>query len=371
VIISRYLTKEIIGSLFGVTLVLLMIFLSNRLVRILSYAAVGKIAPNILLQLMGFEIPYLLAMLLPLGLFLGIILAYGRMYADSEMRVLHACGMGVGRLMWITSFLTLCIAGLVLVLTLWVNPWLANHKEKLITQSLSTDNILSTLMPGRFQVSPDGKRILYVERISRDHHEADNVFIADQGAKGSVDPNKSWTVLSAGAGSQMLDPATQERFMVATDGYRYEGTPGQNDFKIIQFKKYAVRMPHIGPVTKRQEQEAIPSAVLWKDYQKPENASELQWRFSIPISVVLLSLFAIPLSQVPPRRGRYSQIAPAILIYIVYMNLLFVGRNWVEQKFLPASFGIWSIHLLVLVCALGLVMLHSGFRFKHLLRRAP
>ena len=89
-IISRYLLKEVLASLLAVTIVLLLIFLSNQLVRYLSYAASGKIAAHLVVQLMGFEIPYLLALLLPLGLYLGIILAFGRLYADSEMAVLNA-----------------------------------------------------------------------------------------------------------------------------------------------------------------------------------------------------------------------------------------------------------------------------------------
>ena len=368
-IISRYLTKEVFNTLLAVTFIILLIFLSNKLVRYLSYAAVGKVAPNIVLQLMGFEIPYLLALLLPLGLYLAILLAYGRLYADSELRVLHGCGLSVGRLIAITSMLALTITAIVVILTLWVNPWIATQKSKLIAYSLSTDNLLNNLMPGRFQVSPDGRRVFYVERISRNHKQANNIFIADQGKNPGPESYSSWTVVSAANGSHMKDHVTQDRFIVATDGYRYEGVPGQNDFKIIQFKKYAVRMPNTTMVSKRDEQEAISTAALWKNYQKPENASELQWRFSIPISALLLGLLAIPLSQVQPRHGRYSQLAPAILIYIVYMNMLFVARNWVEQKVLPISLGMWWVHGIVLVLVLAFVMIQSGWNIKNIRMR--
>ena len=66
--------------------------------------------------------------------------------------------------------------------------------------------------------------------------------------------------------------------------------------------------------------------------RNPAAAAELQWRFALPISVLMLALLAIPLSHVRPRQGRYSHILPAILIYIVYMNLLFIARNWVERN---------------------------------------
>ena len=360
-IISRYLTKEIAGALFGVTLVLLLVFLSNQLVRYLSYAASGKIAPNILLQLMGFAIPSLLALLLPLGLFLGIILAYGRMYADSEMRVLQACGLSISRLLAITSGIVVSVSVLVLVLMVWINPWIAHQKDKLIAQSLTTENILDTLTPGRFQVSMDGKRVVYVEKISRNHRQADNLFIADQSKLDPDQGNGTWVVVSAAQGAQQTDPVTQERFIVADNGYRYEGVPGQNAYKIIQFKRYAVATPRTLITTVRQQEEAMSTATLWKAYQNPNNASEIQWRFSIPLSVFMLALLAIPLSQVKPRQSKYSQLLPAILIYVVYMNLLFVGRNWLEQKMLPVWLGMWWVHLLFFAVAVVLIMAQAGW----------
>lgn len=367
-IIFRYLTKEVLNALLAVTFVLLLIFLSKELVRYLGYAASGKIGANILMQIMGLEIPYLLALLLPLGLYLGIILAYGRMYADSEMRVLHACGFSIKQLIAMTSVLTIVIAGIVSMLTFWVNPWIASHKDKIIAHSISTDNILQNVMAGRFQVSSDGKRVIYVERITRNHKQAQNIFIADQGAKHDDNTNV-WTVVSAAHGNQMTERETKDRFIVATEGYRYEGTPGQNDFKIIQFKKYAVRLPQMIMNSKRQQEEALPTLELWKNYHKPQNAAELQWRFSMPMLVILLGLIAIPLSQVQPRRGRYSQLIPGILIYVVYVNLLFIARNWMEQATLPFTMGMWWVHLVMLACGCGLIVLQSGFNFRHVRRR--
>lgn len=352
------------------TFFLLLIFLSNRLVQYLGYAAVGKLPANILMQLMGFEISYLLALLLPLGLYLGIIVAYGRLYADSELRVLHACGLSLGKLISLTSLLAFFVTLIVLILTLWVNPWIAAEKEKLIAHSLSLDNVLNNLLPGRFQVSSDGKRVLYVEHIDRKRGQAKNIFIADQGKQSADDNSSAWTVVSATSGTQTKDPITQDRFMVANDGYRYEGMPGQNDFKIIHFKKYAVRIPSMVVTTNRPSQDTITTAELWKDYQNPEKAAEFQWRMSIPISVLLLGLLAIPLSKIKPRHGRYSQVVPALLIYVVYINMLFVARTWVEQKYIPISLGIWGVHLIVLFFILLFVFIQSGRKIKKFVRRS-
>lgn len=358
-LISRYLTREVFATLIAVTLVLLLIFLSNQLVRYLSYAASGKIAASILLQLMGFSIPALLALLLPLGLYLGIILAYGRFYAENEMRVMQIGGFTTQHLFLVTGLFALGITIIVSVLMLWINPSIAEQRDQLIAKNSAMDAIFETLLPGRFQVSLDGRRVVYVEQIARNHKSAKNVFIAEQKPN-----NMGWAVLSAEQGSQYVDHATQDHFMVATEGNRYDGAPGQNQYKLIQFKKYAVRAPD-APINTKSQEEVLPTTLLWEKYQDPANAAELQWRLSIALSTFLLALMAIPLSHVKPRQGRFAPLFPAILIYVVYVNLLFVARHWVEQRLVPVSFGMWWTHALLLVLILFLI----GFAQREWLRK--
>jgi len=341
--------ETIFYSLLAVTFVLLLVFISQQLVRYLSYAASGKIAANILFQIIGFEIPNLLALLLPLGLFLGIILAYGRLYADNELRVLHACGLSMTQLMLITGCLAVFVTFVVSMLAFSINPMIAANKQKVLISG-SADNFLDTLMPGRFQVSSDGRRVVYVEKISRGRRkEANNVFIAEQEKNPTDEPGTSWVVLSAANGYQTIDKETGQPLVVADNGFRYEGIPGQNNYRIIKFEKYGIRTPSAPLNTHRQMQEAIPTQQLIKNYHDSENASELQWRIAIPLSALLLGLLAIPLSQVKPRQSRYAMLLPAILIYVAYMNLLFVGRNFIEQKMVSTLIGLWWVHLIALI----------------------
>lgn len=350
-IIPRYLTREVTHSLFAVTLVLLLIFLSNQLVRYLSYAASGKIAAQILWQLMGFEIPYLLALLLPLGLYLGIILTYGRLYADNELRIMRLYGLTLQQLIKITGYLALPIILFILFLMLWVNPQIATQKQKAI---LNADNMLETLIPGRFQIVNNGKRVIYFERISHHRKVANNLFIAEQRRNPNTE-EPAWNILSAAQGYQIKDRTTHDHFFVATAGYRYEGIPGQNAYHIIQFGKYAIRAQKVEMDSRHPEQEGIPTLSLLHDYHDPLNAAELQWRLSIPLSAFVLSLIAVALSLIKPRQGRYAQLFPALLIYVVYVNLLFVARTWVEQKTVSIGLGMWWTHGLFLGIALLLL----------------
>lgn len=354
----------------AVTFVLLLIFLSQQLVRFLSYAAVGKVAANMLVQLMGFEIPYLLSLLLPLGLYLGIIITYGRLYADHELVVMQSCGLTNKQLFEISGVFIAFLTGLLLVLMLWINPLIAVKRDQLLAEVMSVENVLNSLMPGRFQATPDGKRVVYVETISRDHQQADNIFIADQVKPADKENAPSrWTIVSAAKGYQQKNPATQQQFLVAADGTRYEGTPGENDFKIFQFKIDAVELPKTTATTGNRDTESIPTLTLIKNYSNPDNAAELQWRISIPLSALLLSLLAIPLSHLQPRQGRYSQVFPAVLIYVIYVNLLFVARNWVEQKSIPIFLGMWWVHVVFLMMV-SVFMFFRSLTFKRWIGRA-
>jgi lipopolysaccharide export system permease protein len=350
VIVTRYLSREVFHALIAVTVILLIAFLSQQVVRYLNYVAVGKIPTNVLLQLVSFEVPYLLALLLPLGLYMGVLLAYSRVYADNEMAILQMCGFSDFRLLRLTTVLALIVGGVVLALMLWINPLISAKRQQVMASDEATLHLIQTMIPGRFQVSPDGHHVMYVESLSRDRLTAANVFLAQAKKNPQAPEQNNWMLVLADRGYQEKDKASGEDYFITTDGYRYEGVPGQNDYKIIQFKKYAVRLPQNDAHVIHQDVESLSTLDLWSQYQKPRYAAELQWRFSIALSAFLLALLAVPLSAVRPRQGRYLMILPAVLVYIIYINLLFIARHWVEQQLAPVTVGMWWVHGLMLLC---------------------
>ncbi|MBX3708789.1 MAG: LPS export ABC transporter permease LptF [Gammaproteobacteria bacterium] len=364
-IIARYITKEVIYTLLGITIVLLLAFLSQQMVRYLNYVAVGKIPTNIFLALVSFEIPYILAFLLPLGLYLGILLTYGRLYADNEMSILHMYGYGYQRIVRLTLFIALIVAGIVLYLMLWVNPIVSAKRQQVMASDEAAVHLVQTMIPGRFQASPDGRYVMYVEKLSLDRNRAESVFLAQEKKSEVNGLNQSaWMLVLANEGYQIKDTESQDQFFVATDGYRYEGIPGQNDYKIIQFKKYAVRIPQNDVQVLNKENQALSTAQLWQDYSMPKRAAELQWRFSIAISTLLLAILAVPLSAMRPRQGRYLSLLPAILVYIVYVNLLFIARHWIEQRVIPIALGMWWVHGVMLLFIILFLLYNTKRWFK-------
>lgn len=348
-ILFRYLTREVLTSLSLITSLLFLILMSNEFVHYLNQAAGGKFAASILWKLILLESPTFLAILFPFSLFLAILFTYGRLYADYEMTVLNACGFSLGQLTRLSLPFIFLITFIVAGLNLWLNPFLLSYRNKLLAQT-GTAIELQTVQPGSFQQTNGGHRIVYVESVSADHKSVKNIFLAQTSLQELPSEITPWTILSANSGYQMINPITKEPFFVALNGKRYQGIPGQTEYYITQFVKYGIHIDSDTRMTKQQD--ALSSIALWKASQanKANYFSELQWRLSAPISILLLALLAIPLSRVNPRQGKYLHILPAIIIYIMYLNLLLVGRNWIENGEISYRWGLWWIHgLLILI----------------------
>lgn len=366
-IIFRYLVKEVLTTVFATTFVLLLIFLSTQFVHYLSGAAGGRFTAEILLRIMLLQVPYLLGLLMPLGLFLAVLLAYGRLYVDREMIVLSSCGLSNGQLLGMTMAMAAVVTVVVAILTLWVAPQVAMKQRQLFAEAKATP-LVETIMPGRFFSLENGKQVVYVEDVSRGHGKLTNIFVATKQDPNSNDNSKNkapiWSVIAADSGYQINDPQQGGRILVINNGARYTGQPGEKDFRMEEFAKFSLLMKPQVPIF-NESPDTMPSKTLWHlSKNNPENAAEFQWRLSLPLSVLLLTLLALPLSKVNPRQGKFAQLLPAILIYILYANMMFVSRSWIQSGILSPKIGFWWLHGLLLLLALTLIFWQSNLKIK-------
>lgn len=350
-IIFRYLAKEVFVTLIALTSILVLIFLSNQLIQYLNRAASGSIPGVIIMKLMMLELPTLLSLLVPLGFYIAMLVAYGRLYAESEMTVLRACGYGSGQLLKHSFIMASFVAVIVAAVMIWASPYIYIERAKLL-RTTGIQTLVQTIMPGRFHAINDGQQVFYVQSMSRDHTKAEQVFLA----KRSTEKEKTrWDVLWADKAYAETDAKTGEDYIILQDGKEYQGTPGHANYQIAEFGEYKARLPH--PIVKISDDlRTFSTASLWPlNNADRGKAAELQWRLSVPLMVLTLTLVAVPLSRINPRSGKYAKLFPAILIYILYANLMFIGRNAVVSGAIPQWIGLWWIHLLV--AALGLFLI--------------
>ena len=184
-----------------------------------------------------------------------------------------------------------------------------------------------------------------------------NIFAAQQlkshSNSSDTEDARSFAVISAEGAHAEINKKTGDRFIVATNGYRYQGQAGQKNFEIIKYDSYGVRMDTQSVTGRHEGTEAIPTLNLFKNaLENKSYMAELQWRLSMPFSVLVLVLLAVPLSQVKPRQGRFVQLLPGVLLYICYANLMLLGKSWLEDGKISLWLGLWWIHLSFLLIAL-------------------
>lgn len=354
-IIDRYISREVSGTFVAVALVLLLITLSASLVALFQKVATGVLPVDAILVVLGLKAVVNLELVLPLSLFLAVLLALSRLYKDSEMIALAACGVGPVRVLRSVLGLSLVFAFLVGAVSLWLAPLSQETSERIIALAGAKSEIAG-LAPGRFRELKSGIGAVYVEEASDDRSELRNLF-------GQKREGRRQVIFTARYGYQRTDPDTGDKYLVLEDGARYEGEPGKPDFTIIEFQRHTLRLEERLPELARLDlrRSARPTRTLLAS-TSPADLAEFQSRVSSVLVCVVFTVLAVPLSRTSPRRGQYARLAVAVLVYIIYSNLLNVARAWVQREVVPAWLGMWWVHGLMLAVALALLAAQSGFR---------
>ncbi len=336
------LLRELATSAAATFLVLLGISVTTQLVRLLGQAAGGQITSTGVVALLGFTLVGYLPILLSLTLFIAVLMTLTRSYRDSEMVVWFSCGQGLTR--WISPVLSFS-APLVLtigLLSLILSPWAVEKAEEFRRQMDSRDDV-AQVTPGVFHESRRADRVYLVEEVEGNSNLVANVFV-------SSTQDGKLGVMVARTGFQETAP-NGDRFLVLKNGRRYEGEPGSPEYKVFEFERYAMRIETADAADRAPTTKTLTTLELVQD-PTPRNLGELSWRVGLPASALILCLLAIPLSFVNPRAGRSMNIVVAILIYMVYSNLLSIMQAAIAQGRLPLLAGMWMVHAGMLVVLL-------------------
>lgn len=362
-IIRDYIIKEILRSFFGVFTILFLIILSTQLIKSLSLVANGRVSVDFLLALISYKNIESLTLLVPLALFISVLLAISRLYKDSEMIALSSCGVGPASLLKSVMIVVVSFVFFEMGLSLIIAPW-ASSSIQIAQEEYQAKAVMEFIEAGQFNFSSDSSRVLYAESYTDKSH-FDNVFLYIN--NNDKNKNNSSSVLASKNASFITDPRNGSRYIVFNEGHRYDGSPGSLDYRHIRFKDYGVLLEGkaIGKIS--FERKALPLSVLLNS-DKLKNKAELQWRISQVLMMVILAMLAVPLSKSTPRQGRYGKMAIAILLYVVYSNLLLVALNWMKKGKVEAYIGLWWVHFIFIILFLVLFLHQMGW-FNSLKKR--
>ncbi len=343
-IIYRYIIRELYVTLLALTSVIVAIFIINQFVHYIGHVAEGRYSMLSLLQLMAVMVPLIAGYLMPLGLYLSILLVFGRWYVNQEMVVMQACGLGFAELLLKVLGFSVLVAIVVGFLTIVVDPKVQRLNNKVLVD-IAEQSVVSHILPQAFTPLGHGQTF-YSASIAKNHKRLLDVFLAERLLDGG------WRITTADKAHEEEGLQWSGRYLVFQTGGQFSLSGKGDSYQSGVFDHYGIRVD-VPSKNISTWPEDIATRELLPLYNKdPKVAAELQWRLSIPISAILLALLAVPLSHIRPRQGQYGRMFPAILIYLVYANFLWVGRSWVSDGKVSPGIGLWWVHGLLLLCIL-------------------
>lgn len=371
VILQRYMIQEIIRTTLAVLMFLTLLTMGGRLIRYFGMAAQGGMDVGILFKLIGFQLPYLMELILPLSFFIGLMLVLGRLYVDQEMTVMRSAGISprkLGMSLWpLVLAMVLIQAGLSVV----GKPWGLYSAEKLkAEQAIRT--AFDLIKPGEFISSQ--KYSVYVGGFSKDKRELLDVMVIerradtrnthaekvqDQTPVAAVVNTKAQAsaqamkhndvIIIAQRAIQVPEDEVQAQQALYQKAAQAEATDANihakssaggdaNTKQVTMLDLYNGRRYHIGADNLAHNQiafsqyrmtieqpskhsadnleiEAQSSWSLWQRLPEKTAVAELGFRASLPFVMILALMLAVPLSKVNPRQGRWLKLIPSILLF--------------------------------------------------------
>jgi lipopolysaccharide export system permease protein len=267
------------------------------------------------------------------------------MNSDNELTVIAACAIPDKRVVRNVAAFSIVVALIVAILSLSVVPQVLSGRYELEQKAkIAADT--SGLVAGNFKESRSGEWTFYSEGLANDNQTMESVFI-------EIHREDKPMIFRAERGHFEIDDKTGNKYLVLDNGYRYQGNAGDKDFIIAHFESHNLLVEKGQKRHIEEQHRSLPTTFLWKRGEQKDLA-EVQWRVSDAVMTVILCLFAISLSKTGPRKGRYAGFFPAIVLYIVYSNLLGLNKAWVAKgSIAPLLGGIW-VHLLMVLVLLAL-----------------
>ncbi len=321
--------------------ILLLIMVSNTFVHYLSQAASGTISSSAVLNLISFTLPNFIVILIPITFFLAIVISFGKLFSDNELLVLLACGLSWKKIIKMGLRMAFFLAVSVGILSFWLVPKMLQHRDQL-QASAQSNSAMTDLQTGRFILLNQGKQVVYVGSANKTNTEFGKLFMYEQGPKGEQ------KVTFAPHGTTLYDSQLQQQVLVLDTGNQYKLIPGRQDVQMISFDHYKVPVDYTSTSAQSQRMSSASTLSLIQEHSF-QAMNELVWRLSQCVTVFVLLFLGLAICWVPPRKSRYIKLIPAVLIFIIYFNLLAVSHNWATTGWLPLIINVWGVHLLFLL----------------------
>jgi lipopolysaccharide export system permease protein len=337
-ILNRYLIREIASAMFATALLLMVVVFCGLLTDVLSKITQGRFPPQLILTQMALRIPMALSLLLPLAGFIGVILAYTRLYRDSELAVLRASGFSeLGLLRPVFNFalpLALVISG--------ISLYLAPTAQRIAIDQAELANrqvAIAGLEAGSFVQLKSSNAVIFAGELVANKGFRDVLIVRTM----PVDAAGHDQLQIVRARSGMVGTAKKNAptILRLSQGQRTDIVLGQNNIERAAFKQADLVLPESLQQGRGYLTEDLPTQTLLISLA---GRAELQVRIGGPIMLILLMLLAPALARSAPRQVRYDRIVIGVLLYLVYSQAIELAKKAMVMGKTPEWLGLWWVH---------------------------
>jgi lipopolysaccharide export system permease protein len=229
----------------------------------------------------------------------------------------------------------------IFVLAFVVLPWAFGRIEDLRDKYEKRGDI-ARVEAGQFQESASGDRVFFIEREPNDKLAGTHVFMVtrDQGKE---------TITSAARGTVQVIGADQ--FLVLENGQRLEKSENSPGLSLSTFVRYGARVGADNLSARVSTPTNTLSVIALVQTTGAAAMAELAWRCGLLLAAVNLVVIGLAVAGVNPRSGRAGNMALAFLIFVVYFNLLVLGKTWIETDKVTLAVYLLGLHGGVLALA--------------------
>ena len=348
--INRYIAKEIFLSWVGVSLVLIVVLLINRLVRFLNDAASGDISADLVFTLLWLKAAAYMPLILPFTFFLAIMMVLGRMNRDNELAVMLGCGAGPSVFYKSFSIVALPLLICITALSFYVVPW-ANNESGRVQKEEQEKGSFAAIEPGRFVSTKDGSGVFYAGKVNSETGEMYDLFLHSE-------KNGDEVIIRAQRASIEDLPELDAKYIVFYDGSRYEGGEAKLNWRSTSFIEHGMQISKRSSSSGFYSRRHKSTCALFES-ESLSDKGELHWRLALPVMFVVLVFLVLPLGKGNPREGKFGRLFVGIVIFLVYLKMLTFGKSLIVKDAVPSVIGLWWIHAIFIT--IGYILYRKGF----------
>ena len=350
-LIDRYICRQIFShALLGLG-IFSFVFFVPQLVRLMDLVVRHPASWSTIGILFLSTFPAILSFTLPIGVLVGVLIALGRLSADSELIAMSALGMGRRRLIVPVGILAVGATLLTFVMTLWLGP-LSVRTFRAIEDQLRAGQASNQVAPRVFD-ERFPHMVLYVNDIDSASTHWKGVFLAGTDSK---DVSRLTLAEEAIVIPDRKEGKLELHLRNGSDHEFSPSDPGR--YSISSFAERDLPVEIKGSEIDRVSEPGIPgrtmSALLRERRSHPDARVEIQRRISFPFACISFALLAMPLGARPRRGGRAAGFLITLLLVSGYYLLFTLGAGLARQGTVPVWAGIWAAN--IFTAALGLFL---------------